>query len=134
MHWIVPIIGSIPFGTGVVFVFSSVFTYLVDAYRPVAASAMASNSFMRSSFAAGESVLTCRPDWYFGSTQSLHSFLGALGFPLFALPMYNRLGTVGASCLLAGLTLLMMPLPFIFYRIGARVRERSKFGAGGDQH
>lgn len=34
VHWIVPIIGSIPFGTGVVFVFSSVFTYLVDAYRP----------------------------------------------------------------------------------------------------
>ncbi|KAJ9091825.1 hypothetical protein QFC19_008938 [Naganishia cerealis] len=74
------------------------------AYRPVAASAMASNSFMRSSFAAG--------------------------FPLFARQMFNRLGTVGASALLAGLTVCLAPLPFVFYQIGGRVRERSKFGAG----
>lgn len=29
--WIVPIIASIPFGTGIYFVFTSVFTYLVTA-------------------------------------------------------------------------------------------------------
>ncbi|TFY74495.1 hypothetical protein EWM64_g9517, partial [Hericium alpestre] len=34
VHWIVPIIASIPFGTGTYFVFTSVFTYLVVAYRP----------------------------------------------------------------------------------------------------
>lgn len=67
---------------------------------------MASNSFMRSSFAAG--------------------------FPLFANQMYHRLGTVGATALLGGLTVLMVPLPFVFYRIGAKVRERSKFGASGN--
>lgn len=106
VHWIVPILGTIPFGMGIVWTFSSVFTYLVDAYRPVAASAMASNSFMRSSFAAG--------------------------FPLFANQMYRRLGTVGATALLGGLTVLMVPLPFVFYRIGAKVRERSKFGASGN--
>ncbi|TFY76597.1 hypothetical protein EWM64_g7414 [Hericium alpestre] len=85
VHWIVPIIASIPFGTGTYFVFTSVFTYLVVAYRPVAASAMAGNSAMRSSFAAG--------------------------FPLFASQMYARLGTVGATALLAGLTTLMAPFP-----------------------
>ncbi|KAJ9104070.1 hypothetical protein QFC20_004647 [Naganishia adeliensis] len=103
-HWIAPILGSIPFGMGIVWTFSSVFTYLVDAYRPVAASAMASNSFMRSSFAAG--------------------------FPLFARQMFNRLGTFGASALLAGLVTCLVPLPFVFYRIGGGIRERSKFGAG----
>jgi hypothetical protein len=52
------------------------------------------------------------------------------GFPLFAKQMFDRLGTVGASALLAGLTCCLAPLPFVFYRIGGRVRERSKFGAG----
>lgn len=87
VHWIVPILGSIPFGTGIAFVFTGTFTYLVTAYRPIAASAMASNSALRSAFAAG--------------------------FPLFAGQMYNRLGTVGATALLAGLCTLMAPLPWV---------------------
>ncbi|KAF9236541.1 major facilitator superfamily domain-containing protein [Melanogaster broomeanus] len=101
VHWIVPIIGTIPFGSGVYFVFTSTFTYLVTAYRPIAASAMAANSALRSAFAAA--------------------------FPLFAGAMYVRLGTVGATALLAGLTTIMAPLPFIFYRIGARLRMKSQF-------
>ncbi|VDC02929.1 unnamed protein product [Peniophora sp. CBMAI 1063] len=96
-----PIIGSIPFGAGSFFVFASSFTYLVSTYRPIAASAMASNSAMRCCFAAG--------------------------FPLFAGPMYDTLGTVGATALLAGLTTLMAPLPFVFHKYGARLRERSRF-------
>ncbi|KAH9475002.1 Efflux pump atB [Psilocybe cubensis] len=99
--WIVPIIASVPFGAGIYFVFTSTFTYLVTAYRPIAASAMASNSAMRSTFAAV--------------------------FPLFARVMYVRLGTVGATALLAGLTALLAPCPFIFRRIGARLRHKSRF-------
>ena len=64
---------------------TATFTYLVTAYRPIAASAMAANSALRSTFAAG--------------------------FPLFALQMYHQLGTVGATALLAGLTAIMSPLP-----------------------
>lgn len=70
---------------GIAFSFTSVFTFLVTAYRLNAASAMAANSFLRFSFAAA--------------------------FPLFAGAMYARLGTVGATVLLAGLTLCMAPLP-----------------------
>ncbi|RDX53096.1 MFS general substrate transporter [Lentinus brumalis] len=103
VHWIAPIIGSIPFGVGTCFIFTGVFTYLVTAYRPIAASAMAANSALRSTFAAV--------------------------FPLFAGQMYHALGTVGATALLAGLTTLMAPLPFIFYRIGARLRANSRFAA-----
>lgn len=87
--WIVPIIASVPFGAGVYFIFTSTFTYLVVAYRPIAASAMASNSALRSTFAAV--------------------------FPLFAGQMYDRLGTVGATALLAGLTTLMTPLPYVVF-------------------
>ncbi|KAI0064100.1 MFS general substrate transporter [Artomyces pyxidatus] len=104
VHWIAPIIASVPFGTGTYYVFTSSFTYLVVTYRPIAASALASNSAMRSCFAAG--------------------------FPLFAVQMYHKLGTVGATCLLAGLTTLMAPLPFIFYKIGARLRANSRFAVG----
>ncbi|KAF5378556.1 hypothetical protein D9615_007032 [Tricholomella constricta] len=52
VHWIAPIIASVPFGAGIYFVFTSTFTYLVTAYRPIAASAMAANSALRSNFAA----------------------------------------------------------------------------------
>ncbi|EKM54221.1 uncharacterized protein PHACADRAFT_162604 [Phanerochaete carnosa HHB-10118-sp] len=101
VHWIVPIIASVPFGTGILFCYSAIFTYLVTAYRPVAASAMSSNTFVRTSSAAA--------------------------FPLFAGQMYDRLGTVGATALLAGLTTIAAPIPFVFYRIGARLRARSRF-------
>lgn len=87
VHWVAPIIASIPFGAGIYFVFTSTFTYLVTAYRPIAASAMASNSALRSAFGAA--------------------------FPLFAGAMYGRLGTVGATALLAGLTTIMAPLPCV---------------------
>lgn len=83
--WIIPILASIPLGSGIVFAFTAVFTYLVVAYRRYAASAMAGNSFMRSAFAAA--------------------------FPLFSGALFRKLGTVGAVGLLAGLTFVMMPLP-----------------------
>ncbi|KAH9989424.1 major facilitator superfamily domain-containing protein [Russula vinacea] len=81
VHWIAPIIASVPFGTGIYFVFS--------------------NSAMRSSFAAA--------------------------FPLFSSQMYHRLGTVGATMLIAGLATAMAPLPFVFYHVGEKLRAKSKF-------
>jgi hypothetical protein len=85
VHWIAPIIASVPFGTGTYFVFTSSFTYLVVAYRPIAASAMASNSAVRATFAAA--------------------------FPLFAVQMYRTLGTVGATLLLASVATVLAPVP-----------------------
>ncbi|KAJ6148991.1 major facilitator superfamily domain-containing protein [Penicillium samsonianum] len=51
VHWIVPIIGSAFFGAGTILVYSGIFTFLVDAYPSYAASALAANSFTRSTFA-----------------------------------------------------------------------------------
>lgn len=45
----------------------------------------------------------------------------------FGQQLYHRLGAVGGTCLLAGLLFLATPLPFIFYKIGGRIRERSPF-------
>jgi hypothetical protein len=66
VHWIVPIIGTGWFSIGTFLLFNSVLNYLGDAYPEYAASVLAGNDFMRSSFGAG--------------------------FPLFASAMYNKLG------------------------------------------
>ncbi|OKL55718.1 hypothetical protein UA08_09072 [Talaromyces atroroseus] len=99
--WIAPVIGTAVFGMGVILVYSGIFTFLVDAYPEFAASALAANSFARSSFAGV--------------------------FPLFGTYMYNRLGIQWASSLLAFLTLAMVPFPYIFFRYGKQLRQRSKF-------
>ncbi|KAL1976372.1 hypothetical protein VTN31DRAFT_2654 [Thermomyces dupontii] len=101
VHWIAPIVGSAVFGIGNLLVFSGIFTFLVDAYPLYAASALAANSFARSSFAGA--------------------------FPLFGHSMYSRLGYNWASTLLAFLTLLMLPFPYIFFRYGKQIRKRSRF-------
>lgn len=101
IHWIVPILGTVVFGVGISYIFTAVFTYTTHAYRPVAASAMAANSFSRSSFAAA--------------------------FPLFAKQMYVGMTIQGASAFLAGLNVLMIPVPFVFYKYGKQIRARSQF-------
>ncbi|KAI2478426.1 hypothetical protein Ptr902_10039 [Pyrenophora tritici-repentis] len=58
------------FGLGVIWVYSGVFTFLVEAYPVYAASALAANSFARSYFAAA--------------------------FPLFGVQMYNSKCLLGA--------------------------------------
>ena len=85
VHWIVPIIASIPFGMGILYSFTSTFTYLATAYQPIAASVLASNSFIRCCVG---SVL-----------------------PLLTPTMYDTLGTVGATALVGGLATLFAPLP-----------------------
>lgn len=101
VHWIVPIIGSAVFGLGTLLVFSGVFTFLVDAYPMYAASALAANSFARSSFAAA--------------------------FPLFGIQMYEKLGYQWASSLLGFLALALMPFPYLFFRYGKQIRGKSRF-------
>jgi len=101
VHWIVPMLGSLIFGFGTCLVFTSVFTFLVDAYPDYAASAMAANTFSRCLFATA--------------------------FPLFGTQMYHALGIQWASSLVAFLTLAMVPFPFLFFKYGKQLRQRSRF-------
>ncbi|KAA8909982.1 major facilitator superfamily domain-containing protein [Sphaerosporella brunnea] len=105
VHWIVPILASAVFGTGTLLVFSAVFTFLVDAYPLYAASALAANSFVRSSFAAA--------------------------FPLFSNALYSRLGYQWAGSLLAFFALPMAPVMAAFMVWGGAIRGRSRFAGGG---
>ncbi|KAI4231727.1 MAG: hypothetical protein L6R40_007648 [Gallowayella cf. fulva] len=67
VHWIVPIMGSTVFGAGMLLVFSGVFTFLVDAYPLYAASALAANSFARSSFAAAFPLFGVQSTYFSGT-------------------------------------------------------------------
>lgn len=100
VHWIVPIIGSGWFSVGAFLLFNSVLNYLGDAYPDYAASVYAGNDFMRSSFGAG--------------------------FPLFASAMYNNLGVGWASSTLGFLSIAFIPIPFVLYIYGERIRKASK--------
>lgn len=69
----------------------AVLNYLGDAYPSYAASVLAGNDFMRSTF-------------------------GAV-FPLFATQMYHKLGVGWASTLLGCLAILFIPIPFVLYKV-----------------
>ncbi|QRW16511.1 major facilitator superfamily transporter [Rhizoctonia solani] len=101
VHYIVPIIAGVPFGAGMLFVFTSVISYLIDSYTLYAASALAANAVLR-------------------------SIMGA-AFPLFTPRMYASLGDQWACMVFAFLALACTPMPFLFYRFGPAIRARSKF-------
>ncbi|ETS06862.1 MFS general substrate transporter [Trichoderma reesei RUT C-30] len=107
VHWMVSIAAGVPFGLGMVLVFTSVSAYLVDTYSVMAASALAANVVMRS---------TC-----------------AAVFPLFTEQMYKALGIHWASTIPAILTLICAPLPFFFYNWGSRIRARCKYSAAAQE-
>lgn len=100
-HWIVPCIAGIPFGFGMVLIFTAVLSYLIDTYLLFAASALAANSLLRSLFGAA--------------------------FPLFSTYMYDNLDNQWAGTLIAFLALICVPIPFLFYRYGPAIRAKSKF-------
>jgi DHA1 family multidrug resistance protein-like MFS transporter len=47
--------------------------------------------------------------------------------PLFTQYMFDGLGVGGGGSLIAGVACLLAPIPFIFYKYGGPIRERSKF-------
>jgi DHA1 family multidrug resistance protein-like MFS transporter len=100
IHWIMPIIGSSFFGIAAFTLFNAVLPYLSDAYPDSVASVLAGNDLMRSAFGAG--------------------------FPLFATGMYHQLGISWASSLLAFLGIAFIPIPFLLYKFGKQIRQKSK--------
>ena len=106
INFMVSIIGSAPFGFGMVVVFLGVTNYLLDAYTIYAASVLAANSVIRSIF-------------------------GAV-FPLFTSAMYENLGIHWAASIPAFLALACVPFPSLFYKYGPAVRTRCKYAAEAD--
>jgi hypothetical protein len=99
IHWAISIAAGIPFGfgNGAVFIYAG--NYLAYSYGIYAASAMAGNAVMR-------------------------SFLGGT-LPLAGPSLYRALGPNWAGTLLGALEVLIIPIPFLFYRYGGKIREKS---------
>lgn len=100
IHWAVPIAFGVPFGAGntLSFVYGS--NYLAGAYGIYAASALASNAVLRS---------------IFGGT-----------LPLAGAKMLEVLSPQWAGTLLGLLLFATIPIPFIFWRYGSKIRSKSK--------
>ncbi|RYO88687.1 hypothetical protein DL766_004433 [Monosporascus sp. MC13-8B] len=99
-HWIVPIIGTGFLGCGMIITYMSSTMYLVDAYTVYAASVTASSTIFR-----------C---------------LSGTLLPLAGPAMYEALGVGWGTSLLGFIALVFIPLPFIFYRYGQRIRETKR--------
>lgn len=100
VHWIVPIFGTLIFTPGMFIVFVSVIGYLASAYPRQVAAVFAGNDLMRSGCGAA--------------------------FPLFANAMFKKLGIDWGNTLLALLTALFIPVPFILVKYGGKIRKMSK--------
>ncbi|KAF9462117.1 major facilitator superfamily domain-containing protein [Collybia nuda] len=88
-------------GFSISWIFLSLFNYIIDAYLSVAASALASNTVMRS--------------------------LCGAAFPLFTTEMYDNLGPQWASSIVGFTALAMVPIPFILQKYGPMLRKKSKY-------
>ncbi|KAK7750323.1 hypothetical protein SLS62_007731 [Diatrype stigma] len=101
IHWIVPVVGLYLSGCGFNTIFQAALNYLVDTFQMYAASAVAANTFLRSCFAAA--------------------------FPLIVTPLYHNLGIGPGSSIFAGFACLLVPVPFVFYVYGRRIRAANKW-------
>jgi hypothetical protein len=79
----------------------SIQTYLVDAYTPHAASALAANTLLRST-------------------------VGAI-LPLAGPSLYARIGLGWGTSLLGFISVAMIPFPFLFIKYGEAIRANPRF-------
>lgn len=101
VHWAVPMVSGLFTGFGLLSIFIPSLNYIVDAYLFFAASAIAANTVMRSSFGAA--------------------------FPLFAAFMFHGMGTNWAGLVLGLVAVALIPVPLVLLFYGKRIRGKSKF-------
>jgi len=98
VHWIVPILSHVFIGMGNLIIFMGLQTYLVDCFTVYAASAIATNTVVR-------------------------SVAGAL-LPLAGLPMYDALGLGWGNSLLGFIAVATIPISFGLIKWGELLRKK----------
>ncbi|KAI0187331.1 benomyl/methotrexate resistance protein [Xylaria flabelliformis] len=96
-----PILASVLIGFGIVCVFMSANMYIIDCYEAYAASALTFNALTR--------------------------YIAAGGFTIIGIPLYGNLGTHWTLTLLGVVSALALPIPFVLFKWGPKVRARSKW-------
>ncbi|KFY43324.1 hypothetical protein V495_04029 [Pseudogymnoascus sp. VKM F-4514 (FW-929)] len=102
VHWSSPVVAAVPFAIGNIMVYSSGALYIMDSYGSLhGASALSANSLLR------------------------YAFGGA--FPLFTVQMFSNLGIGWASSLLGFVSVALVPVPWVLYKYGKRIRAHSQY-------
>lgn len=105
IHWMVPTVAGSFIGFGLIGIFLPCLNYIIESYLLLAASAVAANTFLRSTFGA------C--------------------FPLFAGYMFRGMGTNWAGLLLGLFAAAMIPVPLVLLKYGKGIRVKSKYAYSG---
>jgi hypothetical protein len=116
-----PLIATAFFGFGTLGVFIASYQYLIDTFEVYAASALVGMTVTRYCV-AGESITVQRV------RSLMHTlWLTASGpMVIVSVLMYENLGVHWALTVVGRLSLLMAPVPFIFYKYGAAIRKKSR--------
>lgn len=61
------------------------------------------------------------------AANGLVRYTMAAVFPLFTYQMYEKLGVGWATSLLAFISLAMLPIPWLFYKYGPKIRAKSSY-------
>ncbi len=96
-----PLGASVLFGYGILCVFISSYQYIIDSYESYSASALASVTLIR--------------------------YVAAGGMVEVAIPFYKNLGVHWTLTILGALSALLVPVPYLFYHFGTKIRGRSKY-------
>lgn len=96
-----PILASVLFGYGIIMIFISSYMYIIDSYEMYAASALTFVTLVRYCVAGGMTVV--------------------------GVPFYSNVGTHWTLTILACFSLLLAPIPYVFYKYGYIIRRKSRF-------
>ncbi|KAF2102140.1 MFS general substrate transporter, partial [Rhizodiscina lignyota] len=95
-----PLLASVLFGYGVLCIFISSYMYIIDVYEVYSASALASVTLIR--------------------------YWAAGGMTVVGIPFYENMGVHWTLTILGAISALLVPVPYVFYFYGHRIRQMSK--------
>ncbi|GAA5899784.1 hypothetical protein JCM6882_005434 [Rhodosporidiobolus microsporus] len=107
VHWMGPMVALVCILVGIYHIFNATYNYTADAYPEYASSAIAGQGLLRNMFGAST--------------------------PLFANYMLERMKLQWGGLLLSCVASLALPLPYVLFRWGETLREKSKYASAGDE-
>ncbi|GAA5823046.1 hypothetical protein JCM11251_007464 [Rhodosporidiobolus azoricus] len=107
VHWMGPMVALVLILVGIYHIFNATYNYTADAYPEYASSAIAGQGLLRNMFGAST--------------------------PLFANYMLERMKLQWGGLLLSCVASLALPLPYILFKYGEKLREKSKYASAGDE-
>lgn len=92
---------TVLFGYALTAIFVSSYQYIIDAYETASSTALGSITLVR--------------------------YLTSGGMIIVSRPMYENLGVHWSLTILGGLSVVLVPVPFVLWKYGKKIREKSQF-------